>query len=142
VPHLLYLVTTNAVKQSAMPTSRFRLFGLFVMLLALVAQLGWNARVPNVQRMDLAALLGNAGAICHSSGGAGGQKSPAMPGQDCPMCLCCISTVQAAVLPVPIVSLPLPLAIPPARFAVTPPATGPPPLRFAIARPRGPPAQA
>jgi hypothetical protein len=125
-----------------MLTRPFRLSGLFVMLLALVAQLGWSARVPDVQRMDLAALLGNAGAICHSSGGAGGQKSPAMPGQDCPMCLCCISTVQTAVLPVPIVSLSLPVAIPPARFAVTPPATGPPPLRFAIARPRGPPAQA
>ena len=125
-----------------MLTRRFRLSGLFVMLLALMAQLGWNARVPDVQRMDLAAMLGDAGAICHSSSGAGGQKSPDMPGQDCPMCLCCISTVQAAILPVPIVSVPLPVAIPPARFAVAPPATGPPPVRFAIARPRGPPAQA
>ena len=125
-----------------MLTRPFRLSGLFVMLLALAAQLGWNARVPDMPRMELAALLGDAGAICHGSGGAGGQKSPAMPGQDCPMCLCCISTVQTAVLPVPIVSLPLPVAIPSAPFAVTPPATGPPPLRFAIARPRGPPAQA
>lgn len=125
-----------------MLTRRFRLSGLFVMLLALVAQLVWNARVPDVQPMDLAALLSDAGAICHSSGGAGGQKSPAMPGQECPLCLCCISTVQAAVLPVPIVSVPLPVAIPPARFAVTPPATGPPPVRFATARPRAPPAQA
>jgi hypothetical protein len=125
-----------------MLTRPFRLSGLLVMLLALAAQLGWSARVPDMPRMELAALLGDAGAICHSGGGAGGQKRPAMPGQDCPMCLCCISTVQTAVLPVPIVSLPLPVAIPPARFAVTPPATGPPPLRFAIARPRGPPAQA
>jgi hypothetical protein len=116
--------------------------GLFLALLALVAQLGWNARVPDMPRMDLAALLGDAGVICHISGGAGGQKSPAMPGQGCPMCPCCIGTVLAAALPVPIVSLPLPVAIPPERFVVTPPATGPPPARFAIARPRGPPAQA
>ena len=113
--------------------------GLFLALLALVAQLGWNARMP---RMELAALLDDAGAICHFSGAAGGQKSPAMPHQDCSMCLCCIGTVLATALLVPIVSLLLPVAIPPARFVVTPPATGPPPVRFAIARPRGPPAQA
>ena len=41
-----------------MLTRPFRLSGLFVMLLALVAQLGWSARVPDVHRMDLAALLG------------------------------------------------------------------------------------
>ena len=116
--------------------------GLFLALLALVAQLGWNARMPDMPRMDLAALLGEAGAICHISGGAGGQKSPAMPPQDCPMCLHCMGTVLATALLVPIVSLLLPVAIPPARFVVTPPATGPPPVRFAIARPRGPPAQA
>ena len=116
--------------------------GLFFALLALVAQLGWNARVPDMPRMELAALLGDAGAICQHSVGAGGQKSPEMPGKDCPMCPCCIGSVLSAALPAPIVSLPLPAAIPPARSVATPPATGPPPVRFAIARPRGPPAQA
>jgi hypothetical protein len=116
--------------------------GLFFALLALVAQVGWNARVPDMPGMDLAALMGDAGAICHLSAGADGQKSPAMPGKDCPMCPCCTGTVLCAALPVATVSLPLPVAIPPARFVATPPATGPPPVRFAIARPRGPPAQA
>jgi hypothetical protein len=116
--------------------------GLFLALLALVAQLGGNAHVPDMPRMELAALLGDIGAICHISGGDGGQKSPAMPRQDCPMCLSCVGTVLATGLLVPTVSLLLPMAIPPARFVVTPPATGPPPVRFAIARPRGPPAQA
>jgi hypothetical protein len=125
-----------------MLTSRFRLVGLFAVLLALMAQLGAGASVPDMPRMHLAALLGDAGAICHISGGAGGQKSPAIPGQDCPMCICCIGTVLAAVLPVPMVSLPPDVAVAPARFVVTPPSTGPPPVRFAIARPRGPPAQA
>jgi hypothetical protein len=116
--------------------------GLFLALLALTAQLGWNARVPAMPRMDLAALLGGAGAICHVSDGAGGQKSPAMPDRDCPMCPCCIGTALSATLPVPVALLLPPVAIPPARFAATPPATGPPPVRFAITRPRGPPAQA
>jgi hypothetical protein len=115
--------------------------GLFLVLLALMAQLGWSARVPDMPRMELAALLGDAGAICHS-GGAGGQKSPAMPGDDCPMCPCCIGSVLSMALPVPIIALPLPVALPPARFTIAPPTTGPPPLRFANARPRGPPAQA
>jgi Protein of unknown function (DUF2946) len=116
--------------------------GLFLVLLALMAQLGWNARVPDMPRMELAALLGDAGAICHSDGDAGGQKSPAMPDHDCPMCPCCIGSVLTVALPVPTVSLPLPVALPPARFTLTPPTTGPPLLRFTKARPRGPPAQA
>jgi hypothetical protein len=118
-----------------MLTSRFRLVGMFAVLLALMAQLGAGASVSDMPRMHLAA-------ICHISGGPGGQKSPAIPGQDCPICICCIGTVLAAVLPVPMVSLPPQAAIAPARFVVTPPSTGPPPVRFAIARPRGPPAQA
>jgi hypothetical protein len=124
-----------------MRNPRFHLPRLFAVLLALIAQLGGGTSMPDMPRMDLAALLGDAGAICHV-GGAGGQKSPAMPGQDCPMCPCCIGTAVPAALPVPIVSLSLPTAIPPARFAITPPATGPPPVRFATAPPRGPPAQA
>ncbi len=116
--------------------------GLLLALLALVAQLGWNARLPDLPRMELAALLRDGGAICHVSGGAGGEKSPAMPDRDCPMCPCCIGTVLPAAPPVPIVCLPLPEAVSTAQFAVTPPAIGPPPVRFAIARPRGPPAQA
>ena len=35
--------------------------GLFLALLALAAQLAGNARVPAMPRMDLAALLGDAG---------------------------------------------------------------------------------
>ena len=116
--------------------------GLFLALLALAAQLAGNARVPTMPRMDLAALLGDAGVICHISGAADGQQSPAKPVQDCPICLHCIGPALATALLVPAVYLLLPVTIPPARFVVTPPATGPPPVRFAIARPRGPPAQA
>lgn len=128
--------------ESAM-TSRITRCGLFLALMALAAQLGWNARVPDMARMELAALLGDTGAICHFSSDDGGRKSPEMPGQNCPMCPCCIGMTLSVALVVPIVSLPPPVAIPPARFAATPPATGPPSsVRFAIARPRGPPTQA
>ena len=121
---------------------RIPLSGQFLVLLALVAQLGWNARLPDMPRMELAALLRDSGAICHSGGGAGGKQSPGMPDRDCPMCPCCIGTLLPAAQPVPIVCVPLPEAVSTAQCAVTPPAIGPPPVRFAIARPRGPPAQA
>jgi hypothetical protein len=115
--------------------------GLFLALLAIVAQLGWNARVPDMPRVEMAVLLGDAGAHCHDSGGAGGHKSPAIPGQDCPMCVCCMGTIPTTALLVPIIFLLLPTAISHARFVVTPPATVALPVRFAIARPRGPPAR-
>lgn len=116
--------------------------GLFLALLALLAQVGWNPGVPDLPRVDLAVLLADAGAICHISDDAGGHKGPAMPARDCLMGQCCIGTARSVALPAPIIFVPPPAMVPPARFVVAPPATGPPPVRFVIARPRGPPAQA
>ena len=115
--------------------------GFLLVLLALLAQLGWNTRLPDLAALELAGMLNPPGVTCH--GGAGnGQQAPGNPADDCMVCPCCLGTVLPAALPVPIVCLPPPVAIPAARFVATPPATGLPPVRFAIARPRGPPAQA
>jgi hypothetical protein len=123
-------------------TSRQSRTGLFLALFALLAQLGWNMRVPDLAALELAALLNDPGAICHVAGDNNGQHGPASPGDDCAMCPCCLGTVLPVALPDPPPPLPLPTRTATIAPVATPPSTGPPPARFTLARPRGPPAQA
>jgi hypothetical protein len=118
-----------------MPTSRFRLFGLFAVLLALMAQLGSGARVPRVDPVVAA------GVLCHSDGNdsqlpAHGPNHPS----DCPICpLCATLHAQALALPSD-----TPLLTPPAIQAILrpelpPPSTAPPALHRSPSQPRAPP---
>ena len=118
-----------------MSIRRLRLFGLFAVLLVLMAQLGSGASVP---RFD---LLATAGALCHTDDDTGGAPSqaPAHPA-DCPLCPLCITAhVQAAALgsAAPILTPPAVLAI--ARAELPPPATAPPAPHRPPGQPRAPP---
>jgi hypothetical protein len=135
VPHSLYLVATIAVKYPAMLTSRFRMFGLFAVLLALMAQLGAGATLPRVDPVAAASVL------CHSDGNDSqvpthGPNHPS----DCPICPICASlhAQVIALTPGP------PLLMGPAiqatlRLDQPPPSTAPPALRRIPSQPRAPP---
>jgi hypothetical protein len=114
--------------------SRFRLFGLFAVLLALMAQLGAGATVPRVNPVVAAAL-------CHSDGNdsqipAHGPNHPS----DCPICPLCASLHAQALA----VTSDAPLLTPPAiqallRPELPPPSTAPPALHRPPSQPRAPP---
>jgi hypothetical protein len=117
-------------------------FGLFLALFALLAQLQWNTRLPDLLGLELAALLGGPGAICHAGQDDNAPRAPAMPMQDCPCCVCCAAPVLPPPLPVVGFLLPLPAMGSRISFAPLPPATGPPARHVTIPYPRGPPLQA
>jgi hypothetical protein len=110
--------------------------GLFLALLAILAQLTVAAAVPasTVSLADVTMLCqhdGDAGAPAHRP-----------PGHSLPDCLLCFSchnaAAPAALVAVPPL-LPIPATRPAGRTVVLPPATAPPPRGTLAARPRGPP---
>lgn len=124
-----------------MPSRRPPLLGLFLALLALLAQLELGALVP---RAEAASLLRDSSVICHS-----GEETddPAQPRQhdpaDCALCTICVSLTAQ---PAPVLSgspvLPPPRGVLVARTAVLPPATAPPAAVRLSAQPRAPPSLA
>jgi hypothetical protein len=116
--------------------------GLFLALLALVAQLAYGAVVP---RPEIALVLDDVGVICHADVSPHGTTPPAQhhPMPDCQFCPLCMS------LATPGIVLPgaIPHLLPPQvaifrRPGLPPPATAPPVAALLSAQPRGPPALA
>ncbi len=114
--------------------SRFRLFELFAVLLALMAQLGAGATAPRVDQVV-------ASVMCHGEGNdsqipAHGPNQPS----DCPICPLCASLHAQALA----VTSDAPLLTPPAiqallRPELPPPSTAPPALYRSPSQPRAPP---
>lgn len=112
--------------------------GLFLALLALVAQLAFGAIVP---RPEIALVFEHAGPICHAPTPPGVPATPThRPAPDwhfCPLC-----TALATPAPVPLDAGP---HVPPPPIAafhrpgLPPPATAPPAIALLAAQPRGPP---
>ncbi len=116
--------------------------GLFLTLLALVAQLAFGSVVP---RPEMALLLGEAGVICHAPTPPDGTTPPAhhSPMPDCQFCPLCVSlTTPGIVLPGAVPSLPAPQVAVFRRPGLPPPAIAPPVAALLSAQPRGPPALA
>jgi hypothetical protein len=113
--------------------------GLFLTLLALVAQLAFGSVVP---RPDMALLLGEAGVICHAPTPPDGTAPPAHHGPmpDCQFCpLCMALATPGIVLPGAAASLPAPRVAALQRPGLWPQATAPPVAALLSAQPRGPP---
>ncbi len=113
--------------------------GLFVALLALVAQLAFGATVP---RPEIALVLDDAGIICHAPTSSDGTTPPAhrhhMP--DCQFCPLCMSlATPGIVLPGAAPHPPPPQVAAFRRPGLPPPATAPPVAALLSAQPRGPP---
>jgi len=113
--------------------------GLFLALLALVAQLAFGAVVP---RPEVALALDEAGTICHASAQSDGTGPPAhhdhMP--DCQFCPLCMSlATPGIVLPDATPRPPRPQVTAFHRPELPPPATAPPLAALLTAQPRGPP---
>lgn len=113
--------------------------GLFLALLALVAQLAFGAVVP---RPEVALVLGEAGVICHAPAPSDGTTPPAhrhhMP--DCQFCPLCMSlATPGVVLPSAGAKLPPPQVVAFHRPGLPPPAIEPPVAALLAAQPRGPP---
>jgi len=112
--------------------------GLFLALLALVAQMAFGAAVPGP---EMTLVLNGAGVICHAGAPSGSTPPPHhhhMP--DCQFCPLCMS------LAAPGIVLPSAGPTPPSPPVATlrlpglpPPATAPPIAAMLAARPRGPP---
>jgi hypothetical protein len=110
--------------------------GLFLALLALVAQLTLAAAVPAAS-----VSLADVTTFCQHDGdlGAPAHPSPSHPSPDCLVCFFCHNAAGPVGLLAAPPMLPAPSTVPVARAVVLPPATAPP-LRIALAaRPRGPP---
>jgi hypothetical protein len=116
-----------------MLTSRFRLSGLFAVLLALMAQLAAGAVVP---RIDPVAV---AGVPCHTDEGTAPAHGPAHS-SGCLICpLCATLHAQQAVLASAAPEL-VPPQVPVIRRAeLPPPSTAPPSLHRPPNQPRAPP---
>jgi hypothetical protein len=113
--------------------------GLFLALLALVAQLAFGAVVP---RPELAVVLDEAGVICHAATPSDGTTPPAHPHHmpDCQFCPLCVSlATPGIVLPGDGPHPPPPPVAAFRRPGLPPPATAPPVAALLSAQPRGPP---
>jgi hypothetical protein len=113
--------------------------GLFLALLALVAQLAFGAVVP---RPEVALVLDHAGDICHAPGPRDGTTPPAhhhhMP--DCQFCPLCMSlATPGMVLPDAAPHPPRPQIAAFRRLGLPPPAIVPPVDALYTAQARGPP---
>jgi len=108
--------------------------GLFLALLALVAQLTLAAAVP-ATTISLADVT----TLCQHDGNPVAPPAPGHQMPDCQLCVVChgasgpFGQLAAALM------LPQPATIGIARAAILPPATAPPLRLVAAARPRGPP---
>jgi hypothetical protein len=123
------------VTQRRIPAS-----GLFLALLALVAQLAFGAVVP---RPEVALVLDQAGVICHAPAPSDGAGAPAHhhPMPDCQFCpLCASLAMPGIVLPSAGSKLPPPQVAAFLHPGLPPPATAPPVTALLSAQPRGPPA--
>ena len=108
--------------------------GLFLALLALVAQLTLAAAVP-ATTISLADVT----TLCQHDGNQGAPPTPTHQMPDCQLCLICHCASGSLGLLTAAPMLPQPTTIRVASAAILPPATAPP-LHFVIAaRPRGPP---
>ena len=124
-------------KWPAMLNRRVPLCGLLAALLALMAQLGNGASVPQID--PLTRIIG-AESRCHASGGAG-DKSPApIHPLDCPVCPICVVVHPPAVALVPDMAALRPTAVVVAlRSGIPPPSTAPPSTYRTPGQPRAPP---
>jgi hypothetical protein len=108
--------------------------GLFLALLALVAQLTLAAAVP-ATTVSLAAMT----SLCQHDGNPDAPPAPAHQAPDCLLCFFC----HAAAAPIGLLTsaplLPAPTTTRIVSAVVLPPATAPPLRIFTVARPRGPP---
>ena len=112
--------------------------GLFLALLALVAQMAFGAAVPGP---EMTLVLNGAGVICHAGAPSGSTPPPHhhhMP--DCQFCPLCMSlATQGVVLPSAVAHPPPPQLADFRRPGLPPPATAPPLKALLAAQPRGPP---
>jgi hypothetical protein len=112
-----------------------RASGLFLALLALVAQLTMAVVVP-VAAVSLADVT----VLCQHDGNPNApHPSPAHQSPDCLVCFFCHTATGPAGLIAAVPMLPRPGTIVVARAVMLPPATAPPVRVVLAARPRGPP---
>jgi hypothetical protein len=118
---------------------RIPAFGLFLTLLALVAQLAFGAVVP---RPEVGLVLDELGVICHAPAPPDGAPQPSRHHHtpDCVLCPVCASlATHGIVLPGAPPRPPLPRIAMCDRPGLPPPATAPPVAAVLSAQPRGPP---
>ena len=113
--------------------------GLFLALLALVAQLAFGAVVP---RPEIALMLDDAGIICHAPAASDSTTPPAhhhhMP--DCQFCPLCLSLATPGIVLPEAPPRPLPPQVAAFRRPdLPPPATAPPVASLLSTQPRGAP---
>jgi hypothetical protein len=116
---------------------RFKLSGLFAVLLALMAQLGTAASVPRIDPVAGVTVL------CHIEDETDGAPThtPSHHSADCPLCpLCGIQDVQAAVLISDVAVVSPPEIFTTDRAGLPPPSTAPPARHRPPGQPRAPPA--
>lgn len=113
-----------------------RASGLFLALLAIVAQLTLAAAVP-ASAMSLA----DATVLCQhdTSAGTSQHRPPAHSAPDCVLCFFCHAASGPSALVATVPALTPPAAALIGAAVVLPPATAPPPRIILAARPRGPP---
>ena len=110
--------------------------GLFLALLAIVAQLTLAASVPAA-----AISLADVSTLCQHRDTPDTPAAPVHSSIDCLLCFFCHNTAgQVGLLAAPPV-LPAPVTVRVARVVVLPPPTAPPLRIVSAARPRGPPIQ-
>ncbi|MGA3399610.1 MAG: DUF2946 family protein [Acetobacteraceae bacterium] len=125
-----------------MTRHRIPVSGLFLTLLALVAQLAFGAVVP---RPEVALVLDQVGVVCHAAARSDGMPPPSHHHHtpDCMLCPLCVSlTTPGIVLPGAAPHPPLPRVAVFHRPGLPPPATAPPVAAVLSAQPRGPPVPA
>jgi hypothetical protein len=125
----------NVVTRWPMSNRRSSLFGVFAVLLALMAQLGAGASVP---RLD---PIVAAGALCHTDDDTGGAPSPGPAHHtDCPVCpLCAAVHAQGFALVANAPALIRPAVLTVRRTELPPPSTAPPAPHRPPGQPRAPP---
>lgn len=112
--------------------------GLFLALLALIAQLALGGFVP--RSADLLALQDFP--ICHHDDGSGAPAAPAHHPGDCALCPLCMALSGAHAVALPAgTALPRPAVLAQLRAGLPPPATAPPVFARTTPQPRGPPAR-
>jgi hypothetical protein len=114
---------------------RIHLRGLFLVLLALMAQLGVGASVPRIDPTVAA------GALCHTEDDAGGtpSKSPSHA-PDCLVCPLCAAVHDTSATLVAVIAMPV-SQVPGVVFkaGLPPPSTAPPAPHRPPSQPRAPP---
>jgi|HubBroStandDraft_1064217.scaffolds.fasta_scaffold91567_2 hypothetical protein len=124
----------NRYSHGAMMRNARQASGLFLALLAVVAQLTLAAAVPVTT-----VLLADVTVLCHHDGGSDAPPAPAHQAPDCLLCFFCHGAMGSAGLIAAAPTLPTPSTTWIARAAMPPPATAPPLRVVLAARPRGPP---